>query len=120
MSPSPQLPGSASLLTKNRPPPRIGVGQKSSEAELTGSPRFSGGPHGACRFGRWETQMSSPPCPPDRLEARYRLRPSGDWIGHPSSAAVLSSELLPLISSIFAAGAQAPGTAAVAVAAARR
>ena len=47
MSPCPQAPGSASRLTKNRPPLPTGVGQKSSAAELTGSPRFSGAPHDA-------------------------------------------------------------------------
>jgi hypothetical protein len=35
----------------------------------------------------------------------YRLRPSGDSIGHPSRAGVFGSGLLPAISSIFWAGA---------------
>jgi hypothetical protein len=33
----------------------------------------------------------------------YRLRPSGDSIGQPSTKGVFSSELLPAISSIFCA-----------------
>ena len=37
----------------------------------------------------------------------YRLRPSGDWIGQPSTNGVFSSELFPAISSAFWASAQA-------------
>src|SRR5512145_1819718 len=103
MSPCPQAPGSASLLTKNRPPLPTGVGQKSSAAELTGSPRFCMAPQGELVLARVAVQMSSPPLPPGRFEAMYRLRPSGDWIGQPSSDGVLSSELLPPTSSIFCA-----------------
>src|SRR5215207_623609 len=104
LSPVPQLAGS-SLLTKNRPFPRTGVGQKSSTVELTGSPRFCGAPHGALVLDRRATQMSSPPTPPGRFEAMYRLRPSGDWIGQPSIDPVFSSSLLPPMSSMFWAGA---------------
>src|SRR6266511_4361728 len=107
MSPRPQLPGRASRLTKNRPLPRTGVGQKSSAAELTGSPRLCGAPHGSAVLARRATQMSRPPTPPGRFEARYRASPSGDWIGQPSTAVVFSSELLSPISSIFWAGAHA-------------
>ena len=107
MSPSPQLAAVDLRLTKKSPPPRTGVGQKSSAAELTGSPRFSGAPNGASVLSRCATQMSSSPCPPGRFEAMYRLSPSGDWIGQPSSDGVFSSELLPAISSTFWAGAQA-------------
>src|SRR5918994_1319306 len=108
MSAIPQLPDSASLLTKNRPPPRTGVGQKSSAAELTGSPRFCGGPQGAFVLSRRATQTSSRPRPPGRFEAMYRLRPSGDRIGQPSRNGVFSSQLLPPIWSIFSAGGPAP------------
>src|SRR5689334_17045416 len=106
MSPCPHAPGSASLLTKNRPPFPTGVGQKSSAAELTGSPRFCGAPHGALVLARVAIQMSSPPLPPGRFEAMYRLRPSGDWAGQPSSDGVFNSELLPPNSSIFCAADQ--------------
>ena len=90
-------------LTKNRPLPRTGVGQKSSAGELTGSPRFCGAPQGASVLGRRATQMSSPPTPPGRLEAMYSLRSSGDWMGQPSSDGVFSSALFPPISSISCA-----------------
>ena len=42
----------------------------------------------------------------------YRLSPSGDWIGQPSSDGVFSSELLPPISSIFCAAPQAESATA--------
>jgi hypothetical protein len=58
MSPRPQLSAVARRLTKKRPFPRIGVGQKSSAVELTGSPGLTGAPHGAFLLGRWATQMS--------------------------------------------------------------
>src|SRR5262245_36311779 len=116
MSPCPQAPGSASLLTKNRPPLPTGVGQKSSAAELTGSPRFCGAPHGEVADARVATQMSSPPLPPGRFEATYRLRPSGDWIGQPSSDGVFSSVLLPAVSSIFCAAPQSATCVATAAA----
>src|SRR5215210_8496781 len=117
MSPCPQAPGSASLLTKNRPPLPTGVGQKSSAAELTGSPRSCGAPQGALVLARVAIQMSSPPFPPGRFEARYKLRPSGDWIGQPSSAGVLISELLAPISLIFSAEVHADASPASASAA---
>src|SRR5262245_16758577 len=101
MSPWPHAPGNASRLTKNSPCVPTGVGQKSSAAELTGSPRFCGAPHGALVLERVATQMSSPPLPPGRLDAMYRLSPSGDWIGQPSRDGVFSSELLPEIASTF-------------------
>src|SRR5215211_1728771 len=101
----PQKP--ALVLTKKSPPPWIGVGQKSLAAEFTGAPRFTGAPQGAALLARRATQMSMPPSPPGRFEAMYRLSPSGDSIGQPSSATVLSSALLPATSSIFCAGAHA-------------
>src|SRR3990170_8707216 len=106
MSPCPQAPGSASLLTKNSPFLPTGVGQKSSAAELTGSPMFCGALHGAPVVPRVATQMSSPPLPPGRFEAMYRLSPSGDWIGQPSCDGVLRSAWLPPIVSIFCAASQ--------------
>src|SRR5918994_805089 len=117
MSPSPQLSAVVLRLTKNRPSPRTGVGQKSSAAELIGSPRFSGAPKGASEFIRRATQISSPPYPPGRFDAMYRLSPSGAWIGQPSSDGVFNSELLAAISSIFWAGSQAEKGAASAAAA---
>src|SRR5574337_1004179 len=101
MSPCPQAPGSASRLTKKRPFLPTGVGQKSSAAELTGSPRFCGAPHGSDSLERVALQMSSPPLPPGRFEAKYRLRPSGDWIGQPSAAGLLRSAWLPPTVSSF-------------------
>src|SRR5262245_17963355 len=120
MSPCPHAPGSASRLTKNKPRLPVGVGQKSSAAELTGSPRLVGAPQGALLFARLATQMSSPPNPPARFDARYRLRPSDDWIGQPSSEIVFSSPLFPAISSIFCGAPQAPNPAADATAASTR
>src|SRR6478672_8344320 len=114
MSAAPQLPGSASLLTKNSPPPRMGVGQKSSAAEFTGSPRFSGAPHAAVVLARWATQTSIPPSPPGRLDAMYRLSPSGARIGQPSRDGVFNSVLLAPISSIFWAGSHAENGRALA------
>src|SRR5512134_3111648 len=107
MSPCPHAPGSDSRLTKNRPFLPTGVGQKSSEVDLTGSPRLTAAPQGAEVLARVETHMSSPPFPPGRFEARYMLRPSGDWIGQPSCAAVLISAWLPPNVSIFCAFDQA-------------
>src|SRR5918995_3216899 len=104
MSPSPQVTPSIVLrLTNRRPSAWIGVGQKSSDAELIGSGRFTGAPHGSPALARVATQMSRPPLPPGRFEAMYRLNASGDWIGHPSSAGVLTSALFPFISSSFCA-----------------
>src|SRR5918994_6570279 len=90
-------------LTKKSPFLRTGVGQKSSEAELIGSGRFTGAPHGSLVLARVDTQMSSPPLPPGRFEAMYRLSPSGDSIGQPSSDGVFRSGWFPAISSIFCA-----------------
>src|SRR5919106_5825162 len=104
MSPSPQVtPSIVLLLTNRRPSPLIGVGQKSSESELIDSGRLTGAPHVSLAFARVATQMSRPPLPPGRLEAMYRLSPSGDWIGHPSRDAVFRSGWFPGISSIFCA-----------------
>jgi signal transduction histidine kinase len=90
-----------SRLTKNSPRLPTGVGQKSSAAEFTGSPRFVGAFQGTLVEARVATQMSSPPIPPGRFEAMKRLRPSGDWIGHPSTDGVFTSAWFPAISSIF-------------------
>src|SRR5215204_6900647 len=119
MSASPQVtPSTTLLLTNRRPFPWIGVGQKSSDAELIGSGRFTGAPQGSPALARVAAQMSSPPLPPGRFEAMYRLSPSGAWIGQPSSDGMLSSALLPPVSSIFCAvddGASCLGLAAAAV-----
>src|ERR671937_1259436 len=93
MSGPPQPPALA--LTKNRRRPRVGDGQKSSTELLTGAPRFTGAPYGPPGSSRCATQMSCPPRPPGRFDAMKRLRPSGDWIGHPSLKDVLRSELVP-------------------------
>src|SRR5215217_445614 len=119
MSPKPQVrPGSTRRLTKNSPPPRIGVGQKSSAVELTGSPRFCGAPQGASLDSRRATQMSMSvlrsPSERGRVEAMYRLRPSGDWIGQPSCTAVFSSLLVPNTLSALTAGAQGENSVACA------
>src|SRR5215207_3369285 len=116
MSPWPQLSAVDRLLTNRSFPPRSGVGQKSFEAELIGAGRFSGAPNASSALARVATQMSSPPCPPGRLEAMNSWRASGDRIGQPSSDPVLSSELLPGISSIFWPVLQGPAGAARAVA----
>src|ERR671919_2735319 len=104
MSPRPQVtPAIVLLLTNRRPLPWIGVGQKSSDSELIGSGRLTGAPHGSLVLARVASQMSRPPLPPGRLEAMYRLSPSGDWIGHPSRDGVFRSGWLPATSSIFCA-----------------
>src|SRR5215210_6677121 len=100
MSPIPQVtPGVTRRLTKNSPPPRIGVGQKSSDIELTGSGRFSGAPQGASLDSLCATQMSmsvrGSPAERGLVEAMYRLSPSGDWIGQPSCTAEFNSALVP-------------------------
>src|SRR5687768_9332284 len=104
MSPSPQVTSATILLlTNRRPSPWIGVGQKSSAAELIGSGRLTGTPSGPLALVRVATQMSSPPFPPGRFVAMYTLNPSGDWIGQPSSDDVFRSAWLPPTSSIFCA-----------------
>src|SRR5215217_5010667 len=121
MSPIPQVTPSTTLrLTHRRPLPRIGVGQKSSAAELIGSGRFTGASQGARVLALVDTQMSRPPCPSGRFEAMKRLNPSGDWIGQPSTEGVFRSAWLPATSSIFCAVLQAEkcGPAATAAAAA--
>src|SRR5919202_1307106 len=104
MSPRPHVTSGTTLrLTKKRPFPRTGVGQKSSDAELIGSGRFTGAPQESLALARVDTQMSRPPFPPGRFEAMYRLSPSGDWIGQPSRKGVFRSTWLPSISSTFCA-----------------
>src|SRR3990170_3859579 len=91
MSPPPQPPGR--VETNRSAFPRRGVGQKSAKVEFTGGPMFSADPHGPSIDWRWNTQMSFGsgfPVPPARFEAMHRLRPSGDSIGQPSAAPVLT------------------------------
>src|SRR5215216_2088981 len=121
MSPVPiphVTPGSTRLLTKNSPPPRIGVGQKSSAVELTGAPRFCGAPQGASFDSRSATQMSMSvlvsPSKRGRVDAMKRLSPSGAWIGQPSWNAVFNSPLVPGTSSALTAGAQGENSIACA------
>jgi len=89
MSPAPSL-----VLTKKRPLPRTGVGQKSVTALLIVSPRFSGVSQSSAVLARWATQMSRSvrvsPVNRARSDAKYRLSPSGDCIAQPSSAVVLT------------------------------
>src|SRR5665809_115336 len=73
MSPSPQVTPSIVLLLTNRRP-----------APLIGVGQKS-------------------PLPPGRFEAMYSLRPSRDWIGHPSVNGVFRSGWFAAISSIFCA-----------------
>src|SRR6266536_6674925 len=101
MSPLPQLPGPPRSLTNRSRFPRRGVGQKSFAAELIGAPRFCGAPQRASVLSRVATQMSWPPRPLGLFDAMYRLRPSGDWMGHPSLKLVLRSELVPGTASAF-------------------
>src|SRR5262249_13866620 len=74
-----------------------------------GEPRLIGAPKGSSVLSRYATQMSRLRTPGDdsmlpwRFEAMYRLSPSGDWMGQPSSAVVFMSALLPAISSTFCA-----------------
>jgi hypothetical protein len=56
-------------LTNSSPPPSMGVGQKSSEAELIGSGSRSGALHGSSRPAREAIQMSSPVDAPARFDA---------------------------------------------------
>ena len=111
-------PGTTRRLTKKSPSPRIGVGQKSSEVELTGAPRFCGAPHGASFDSRSATQMSMSvrvsPSKRGRVEAMNRLNPSGAWIGHPSWNAVFNSLLVPGRPSALTAGAQGENSIACA------
>src|SRR3954451_10155958 len=101
MSAPPHVPGPPRSLTKRSRLPGKGVGQKSLALEFTGAPRFTGAPHRASLLSRCATQMSLPPRPPGRLDAMYRLSPSGDWIGQPSLNTVFNSELVPATDSAF-------------------
>src|SRR6186713_1437845 len=95
MSPPPQggvvVPLSSRSETKNSERPNTGVGQKSAAVELIGLPIFWGSFQGDPRVSRSATQMSLPPAPPGRLDAKSRLNPSGVSIGQPSAAGELSS-----------------------------
>src|SRR5262245_61044984 len=88
MSPPPQggvvVPLSSRSETKNSERP-TGVGQKSAALELTGSPIFRGSCQGESIVARSETQMSLPPTPFGRVEAKSRLNPSGASMGQPSA-----------------------------------
>src|ERR671919_264572 len=104
MSPRPQVtPAIVLLLTNRRPSPWIGVGQKSSDSELIGSGRLTGAPHGSLVLARVASQMSRPPLPPGRLEAMYRLSPSGTGRGPPAGGGVLGGGWLRAPSSFFGA-----------------
>src|ERR671910_2701993 len=89
MSPRPHALG---LRTKKSPFPRTGVGQNSSALVFRSDPgasfRLTGLPHWSP--SRWPTHRSSAPAPPPRVDAIYRLPPSGDSIGHPSEAGVFT------------------------------
>src|SRR5215210_5109672 len=119
MSPIPQVtPGVTRRLTKNSPPPRIGVGQKSSDVELTGSGRFSGAPQGPSLDSLCATQRSMSvlrsPAKRGRVEAMYRLSPSGDCIGQPSCTAVFNSADVPSTLSALTAVAHGENSSACA------
>src|SRR5690242_6829427 len=90
MSPRPHELG---LRTKKSPLPRTGVGQNSSAALLRSAPGSSftltGFPHASSVLARCATHRSRPALP-GRFDAMYRFSPSGDWIGHPSCAAVFT------------------------------
>src|SRR3989441_12642508 len=90
MSARPHPPG-RKLWKYIRCPSGENVGATSLELELTVGPRFCGGPQGSSTVARCETQMSSPPKPPGRPEAMYRLRPSLEIAGRLSSADELTT-----------------------------
>src|SRR3990172_3462809 len=106
MSEPPQPPGRLEA-NKNLCPSRGGEGQKSLYGLLIGAPRLPGAPKGPSGLARSATQMSRPPSPPGRSEARYSCRPSRDRIGQPSRNGVFSSELVPGTDSRLEAGPQA-------------
>src|ERR1700748_2624176 len=95
MSPPPQggvpVPLSGRSETKNNERPKTGVGQKSAALELMGSPRFRGTCQGEPTVSRSATQMSLPPAPPGRVDAKRRLNPSGVSMGQPSAAGGLTA-----------------------------
>src|SRR5574338_1229929 len=77
-------------LTNSSHLPGNGVGQYSAAGDLTTSPRLLAGSH-CCNAGfQCARQMSRLPSPPSRVDMKYRYCPSGDSIGQPSAAAVLT------------------------------
>src|SRR5262249_23775871 len=83
MSPSPKPPRPVEW-NNNQCPSREKLGALSSPLLLRADPRFTGWPHGASWLARRDTQRSSPPWPPGRLELKYRLRPSLEIPGRSS------------------------------------
>src|SRR5437660_12505957 len=71
----PKPPG-RSLLKNIQCSSRESAGTFSRLVLLTTAPRFTGGPHGASRLTRRDTQMSRPPKPPGRSDPKNRLSPS--------------------------------------------
>src|SRR5690348_11516653 len=93
MSSPPQPPGRL-LTKKNSWPSRAGIGQKSLDAELIGSPTFAGSPHGSSTLARRDTQMSIPRLP-GRVDAMKNVFPSRDDAGQPSVYGVLKFRSAP-------------------------
>src|SRR5690348_12565779 len=87
MSSPPQPPGRL-LTKKNSWPSRAGIGQKSLNAELIGSPTLAGSPQGSSVLARRDTQISISRLP-GRFEAMKKDFPSRDDAGHPSREVVL-------------------------------
>src|SRR5688500_4612622 len=106
MSEPPQPPGRLDT-NMNRRPSRSGEGQKSLYGLLIGAPRLTGAPKGPSGLLRSATQMSRPPSPPGRSEARYSRPPSRDRMGQPSRNGVFSAELVSGTVSRLNAGLQA-------------
>src|SRR5690606_40611414 len=84
ISPSPQEPAPPRVETNINERPRTGVGQKSpNPASLIGLSSLRGACHGSLTLVLSATQMSFGSWP--RVEAKKRLRPSGDSNGQPSA-----------------------------------
>src|SRR5437763_11755843 len=80
MSFPPRLPGR--LLWKKRRWPSLDKSDPASTpAVLTTDPRFTGVSQGQASQARRATQRSLPPCPPGRVDVKYRLSPSFDRLG---------------------------------------
>ena len=96
------------ILSAAKRPSRDAMGQKSFDAELTGSPMFVGSPHGWSGLARRATQMSRPWLP-GRFDAMKKVFPSRDIEGQPSSEVVLKFACAPGATvSMRAAAAHAP------------
>src|SRR3972149_9896566 len=72
-----------------------------TSTKLTGAPQPPSAPRRAY-------QMSSPPIPPARFDAKYRMSSRWATNGQPSRAALFRSPLVPAIDSAAMAGDQAP------------